>query len=1047
MHAPPECKPVEKLEDLRAETPPQAQGSLIRPRYWAKRGSRALQCWLRANSFSPRWLPGFLRHPACDYFAMLLIETLAVFGSFLLIQWCPEFAFKGLLPVLAVILVALNWGAWRGLLATLWGALLLDRFVLPAPIAWDHGGGNDTVCLALFLMVGIAISLIAGQSSRTRRRAEEMTCSLSEEQARTERERLRLRTLLDFLPAAVGMVDAQGRFLEKTPACKALWGEGAPQAREIADYAAAKAWWPDSGQPLAVKDWAMTRALTQGEVVTNKEVEIETFEGQRKIVLDSATPIRDEAGTIYGAVGILQDVTELKRLEQALRQSEREAAARANQLEAVFEAMTEAVLVFDKEERILQRNAADRQLFDFDNDPETLAERRKIIRLRNEDGQPTAYDRLHTVRALEGQLLNDPTAPDVIVSTSTKGDRLLNVSAAPIRDAEGHISGGVMVMRDVTERRHMEREMAERAAQLETIFESITDGLIVTEYQGHIWRMNRAAKALLGLEDVPAAMTMSALEELGGFSALNMQRQPILEAERPINRYLQGEVLEKQGSVDLIVQTRDGREILINNTGAPIRDKTGHIIGAVEVIRDVTAQRRLEEHTRHTLDALLSMAEALVQGHDEIDHSGLNGNHPLRAGADPALTVVVQRLAELTHSVLGCQYVGVAALEPETETLTPITIVGLSPQQEQRWWAQWEGLLHLGQRLSPDIVRTLQAGEPVLFEGTQLPHLLWQEFSPGRHPSIVPMRVGETLVGVLRVDCSAELEDFTCPNRRALVSAVARLGALVLERERLLRERAEARASELALREAKTKMDTFLGMAGHELKTPLTSIKLSLQLAGRRFQQLTNRDPAIAGELAPFLEQSTRAEWQTERLERLVNDLLDVSRIQAGKLELRIETVDLAAIVREAVEEQRQAASGHTLVVQFPADLRVPVHADADRIGQVVTNYLTNAMKYSPEEHPVEVGIATEGQQARVWVRDEGPGLPAEEKEHIWERFYRVKGIEVQSGSGIGLGLGLHICRTIIERHQGTVGVESAPGQGSTFWFTLPQAAVAAHQR
>jgi signal transduction histidine kinase len=175
-----------------------------------------------------------------------------------------------------------------------------------------------------------------------------------------------------------------------------------------------------------------------------------------------------------------------------------------------------------------------------------------------------------------------------------------------------------------------------------------------------------------------------------------------------------------------------------------------------------------------------------------------------------------------------------------------------------------------------------------------------------------------------------------------------------------------------------------------------------------------------------------------ERLVRLVNELLDVSRVQAGKLELHPEPVDLATIVRETVEEQREIHPERTLIYPFPADGRVPLMADADRIGQVVTNYLTNALKYSPEEHPVEVGLALDAEQARVWVRDQGTGIPPEEQAHIWERFHRVPGIQVQSGSGVGLGLGLYICRTIIQQHHGQVGVESAPGQGSTFWLTLP---------
>jgi signal transduction histidine kinase len=178
-------------------------------------------------------------------------------------------------------------------------------------------------------------------------------------------------------------------------------------------------------------------------------------------------------------------------------------------------------------------------------------------------------------------------------------------------------------------------------------------------------------------------------------------------------------------------------------------------------------------------------------------------------------------------------------------------------------------------------------------------------------------------------------------------------------------------------------------------------------------------------------------------LERLVNDLLDVSLVQAGKLELLPESAHLATIVREVVETQRQAAPDRTICLQYPPDLPVPVYADTGRIEQVVTNYLTNALKYSAEDRPVEVGVRVEQEQARVWVRDQGPGLPPDEQERIWERFHRAKGIKVQSGSGVGLGMGLHICRTIMEQQGGQVGVESTPGQGSTFWFTLPLCAPA----
>src|SRR5262249_36488938 len=136
------------------------------------------------------------------------------------------------------------------------------------------------------------------------------------------------------------------------------------------------------------------------------------------------------------------------------------------------------------------------------------------------------------------------------------------------------------------------------------------------------------------------------------------------------------------------------------------------------------------------------------------------------------------------------------------------------------------------------------------------------------------------------------------------------------------------------------------------------------------------------------------------------------------------------------VEEQRQAAPERQILLHLPGR-SVPVQADAERIGQVVTNYLTNALKYSPEDRPVTVGLDVQDQHAHLWVRDQGPGIPPGEQERIWERFHRVPGIEVQSGSGIGLGIGLHISKTIIEQLGGQVRVQSTRGAGTTFWFTL----------
>ncbi|HKO24272.1 MAG TPA: HAMP domain-containing sensor histidine kinase, partial [Chloroflexota bacterium] len=183
-----------------------------------------------------------------------------------------------------------------------------------------------------------------------------------------------------------------------------------------------------------------------------------------------------------------------------------------------------------------------------------------------------------------------------------------------------------------------------------------------------------------------------------------------------------------------------------------------------------------------------------------------------------------------------------------------------------------------------------------------------------------------------------------------------------------------------------------------------------------------------------------RVERQGRVLSRLVNEMLDLARIQAGRLALHPEPTDLAALVREVVQEHQQRAPQRTIDLEVPSAEEVLVCADAERVAQVLASYLSNALKYSAADQPVAVGLHTEGSAARVWVRDRGPGLPAAEQARIWERFYRVPGIGHQDGASVGLGLGLHISRGIVERQGGQVGVASTPGDGAIFWFTVPLA-------
>ena len=226
--------------------------------------------------------------------------------------------------------------------------------------------------------------------------------------------------------------------------------------------------------------------------------------------------------------------------------------------------------------------------------------------------------------------------------------------------------------------------------------------------------------------------------------------------------------------------------------------------------------------------------------------------------------------------------------------------------------------------------------------------------------------------------------------------------------------------------------DEFLSIASHELKTPLTTLKILTQLTHKRLVKVG----------ALEAEQTKRMERAIWRMERLVNDLLDVSRIDSGKLALRRERFDLTELCRQVAEDQT-AATDRTIALELP-DQPIEVEADPDRIGQVLTNLISNALKYSAERSGAGIRVTRQGNIVTTSVYDAGGGIPPEDLQHLFERFYRVPGVQVQSGSGVGLGLGLYISKEIVERHGGRIWVESTVGVGSTFTFTLPAASTAA---
>ena len=271
---------------------------------------------------------------------------------------------------------------------------------------------------------------------------------------------------------------------------------------------------------------------------------------------------------------------------------------------------------------------------------------------------------------------------------------------------------------------------------------------------------------------------------------------------------------------------------------------------------------------------------------------------------------------------------------------------------------------------------------------------------------------------------------------------ITKILALLIGREVLKYKRAQARTQKLARQEAQRRMNEFLSVASHELKTPLTSIKGNIQLMARRLK--ANADPTTVHSaetqqlLIEACELLDRTDQQVGRLTHLVNSLLETSRINANTMDLLFEICDLNALLNEVARNPHHVSAKRTVHITIPEDKNVIVMADINRIKQVIVHYLSNAHKYSAIDRPIKIHLREEGSMAYISVSDEGPGIPANEHRRIWERFYRVPTIEVLNSSEVGLGLGLHISRTIVEQHHGQVGIQSIPGRGTTFWFTLP---------
>lgn len=224
--------------------------------------------------------------------------------------------------------------------------------------------------------------------------------------------------------------------------------------------------------------------------------------------------------------------------------------------------------------------------------------------------------------------------------------------------------------------------------------------------------------------------------------------------------------------------------------------------------------------------------------------------------------------------------------------------------------------------------------------------------------------------------------------------------------------------------EQEKRKDDFISIASHELKTPITSLKIFTQLLLRLTTQLPDKSS---------IKYLHKMDLQLDRLNHLVNDLLDVSHIQTGEINLNLEKVDMNELIHDTVDNVQEVYKEYDFVVK--GAVKNPVYGDRDRLYQVLLNFLTNAIKYSPKSRKIVISLSQDGTRAIVAIQDFGIGIPINYKDKIFERFFRASHTENKFP---GFGMGLFISSEIIKSHNGSVWVDTEPGKGSTFYFALP---------
>lgn len=381
----------------------------------------------------------------------------------------------------------------------------------------------------------------------------------------------------------------------------------------------------------------------------------------------------------------------------------------------------------------------------------------------------------------------------------------------------------------------------------------------------------------------------------------------------------------------------------------------------------------------------------------------------------------LQAVAELAVPRVGC-YCAVDILELDG-SVRRLAMAHVDPEQVEV--LRRTAALPSDPRDDGPVSSILRSGEPVLVSPVTdewLRETAWndehlalmRQLAP-TSLILAPLIARENVLGVL-ILASTRTDRYYGPDDLALACELARISSVSIDNARLYR----------AAQDAVRARDEMLRVVSHDLRNPIGTVVMGASLLLDEPHEELRDGPA--GRTLRTIRRSA------ERANRMIEDLLDVSRIEAGRLVVEPSPQPLVPLLEEAVEAHRYLVQEKGIELRWrPGDSRPWALADRDRVLQIAGNLLGNAIKFTPEGGRIEVGLETGGGEVRCSVADTGPGIPAEHLPHLFDRFWQASRTDRR-----GLGLGLAITRGLVEAHGGRVWVESEVGVGSTFWFTLP---------